>query len=128
MRLNKNDLEFSFHRKNARYTVHIRYNHEKEIKEIEINPVTDNGHYPLDRTYKIHKHSIERIVWDDEMHGGATKHYSSLAQIPEEEHFKYLDEDAYDGQLLRTILKGAPLEKVAKKFQEISLYAEEIKV
>jgi len=122
MKLRDSDLEVSIHREAARYCVLVRYNKNKVIKEIKINPITSNGHYPIDRTYEIRGQKIKRTIWDDEWHISTEQIFNSVNDIPDNEMFSYLDEGAYDGELVKSILGGTPLEDIAEKFEEISLH------
>jgi hypothetical protein len=125
MKLRDSELGFCVCREKARYCVWVKYDKQKVVREVEINPVTGNGYYPLDRTYKILGEQVKRTTWDDEWHVSSTKVFSSVNQIPNCENFSYVDEEAYDGKILKTILKGNSLEQIARQFQHISLSTKE---
>jgi hypothetical protein len=121
-KLRHSELGFSVLREDARYCVWVRYDKKHVIKQININPVTSNGHYPIDRIYIIGK-EIKRITRDDEWHVNLIEEFESVNDIPDQQNFGYLDEGAYDGKIIKPILKGDSLAEIAQTFPEITLSA-----
>lgn len=124
-KLKDSEIEFEVYRDKARYSVWVKYDNLKVVRKVEIHPVIDNGYYPLDRIYEILGKQIKRTTWDDEWHVSSTKVFKSVNHIPDYENFSYLDEEAYDGSILKSILKGRSLEQITREFQNISLCTEE---